>query len=222
MTLATSHAQNTPSSRLCLLPIGFNSSTISKHDKQQNDKMMEKITGNQSIIITLDVDALLFDKLKKIAEMGFLAVEINSVDKNILRKALINFPKLRIGAGNIVNTQQLEDCYQAGTHFVTSPGFLPALSQTANIYSITYLPGIATLSEAMAASSLGCQQVRPFPSNLSFCTLLNKYLPSLQLFPAEVEWDEAEHFLNLPSVAAVSIINPENKQLQALSSVVFA
>ena len=26
---------------------------------------------------------------------------------------------------------------------------------------------------------------------------------------AEVEWDEAEHYLSLPAVAAVSIINPE-------------
>lgn len=178
--------------------------------------------GNQPIIITLDVDKLLFDKLKKIADMGFLAVEINCVDAGLLRKALQQFPTLHIGAGNIINAQQLEDCYQAGAHFVTSPGFLPALSQTASIYSIKYLPGVATISEAMEASSFGCQQVRPFPSNLGFCTLLNKYLPLLQLFPAEVEWDEAEHFLNLPSVAAVSIINPENKQLQALSSVVFA
>lgn len=188
----------------------------------QNDDMMEKIAGNQSIIITLDVDALLFDKLSKIAEMGFLAVEINCVDKDLLGKALRLFPKLHIGAGNIVTTQQLEDCYQAGVHFVTSPGFLPALSQTASVYSIKYLPGVATLSEAMEAAALGCQQVRPFPSNLGFCTLLNKYLPTLQLFPAEVEWDEAEHFLNLPAVTAVSIINPENKQLQTLSSVVFA
>jgi len=183
---------------------------------------MENVTGNQAIIITLDVDAFLFDKLKKIAELGFLAVEINSVDKSLLSSVLGNFPMLRIAAGNIVTTQQLEDCYQAGVHFVTSPGFLPALSQTASIYSIKYLPGIATISEAMEASSLGCQQVRPFPSNLGFCTLLNKYLPQLQLYPAEVEWDEAEHFLNLPSVAGVSILNPENKQLQALSSVIFA
>ena len=71
----------------------------------------------------------------------------------------------------------------------------------------------------MQAVSLGCMNVRPFPANLSFCTLLNKYLPQLRLFPAEIEWDEVEHFLNLPAVAAVSLINPEIKQLQALNSV---
>jgi 2-dehydro-3-deoxyphosphogluconate aldolase/(4S)-4-hydroxy-2-oxoglutarate aldolase len=183
---------------------------------------MEKITGNQPIIITLDVDALLFDKLQLITELGYATVEINSVEQSLLTSALHHFPTLRIGAGNIVNTQQLEDCYQAGAHFVTSPGFLPAIAQTAGIYSINYLPGVATLSEAMCAASLGCQQVRPFPANLTFCTLLNKYMPLLRLFPAEVEWDQAEHFLNLPAVAAVSLINPESKQLQALKAAVWS
>ncbi len=70
----------------------------------------------------------------------------------------------------------------------------------------------------MQAMSVGCQHVRPFPANLQFCTLLNKYLPLLRLFPAEVEWEEVEHFLNLPAVAAVSVINPELKQLRALKN----
>jgi 2-dehydro-3-deoxyphosphogluconate aldolase/(4S)-4-hydroxy-2-oxoglutarate aldolase len=181
--------------------------------------MMDKLIGTQSIIITLDVDAFLFDKLQQIVNAGFSVVEINCVEEALLQKVLNSFPSLRIGAGNIVTTQQLEICYQAGVHFVTSPGFLPAIAQTAAIYSINYIPGIATISEAMQAISVGCQHARPFPASLSFCTLLNKYLPLLRLFPAEVEWDEVEHFLNLPAVAAVSIINPELKQLCALKNV---
>ncbi len=77
---------------------------------------------------------------------------------------------------------------------------------------------MATISEAMAAMSLGYKQVRPYPGNLSFCTLLNKCLPELQLYPAEIEWDEAEHFLNLPTVKAISIHNPNKKQLSTLAS----
>lgn len=183
---------------------------------------MEKVTDNHSIIITLDVDAHLFNKLEQIAKADFSVVEINSAEPQILTSAMQKFPRLRLGAGNIVNTQQLEDCYQAGVHFATSPGFLPAIAQTANVYSMTYLPGVATITEAMQALELGCTNVRPFPANLSFCTLLNKYLPQLRLFPAEIEWEEVEHYLTLPAVAAISIINPESKQLQALSAAAFA
>jgi 2-dehydro-3-deoxyphosphogluconate aldolase/(4S)-4-hydroxy-2-oxoglutarate aldolase len=74
----------------------------------------------------------------------------------------------------------------------------------------------------MSAMSIGYQHVRPFPANLAFCTVLNKCLPNLNLFPAEIEWEEAEHFLNLPAVAAVSILNPDKKQLSTLSAGILA
>ncbi|MCA0404388.1 MAG: multidrug DMT transporter permease [Proteobacteria bacterium] len=181
--------------------------------------MTDKLFGNQSVIISLDVDAFLFQRLKQVTEANYSVVEINCCDATLLKKIMNDFPSLKVGAGNIINTQQLEDCYQAGVNFVTSPGFLPAIAQTAAIYSINYLPGIATTSEAMQVLALGYHQARPYPANLAFCTLLNKSLPMLRLFPAEIEWDEAELYLNLPAVAAVSVLNPE---LKHLSTGVFA
>ena len=180
--------------------------------------IIDKFLGNQSIIVSLDVDNFLFQRLEQIIEAGFTLIEINSVEQTLLSQIMKQYPNIKIGAGGIIDTQQLENCYQAGVHFASSPGFLPAIAQTAHVYSMNYLPGVATISEAMAAMSLGYQQVRPFPANLAFCTLLNKCLPNLNLFPAEIEWEEAEHFLNLPVVAAVSIHNPDKKQLAALSS----
>ncbi|KTD11094.1 keto-hydroxyglutarate aldolase [Legionella gratiana] len=180
--------------------------------------ILDKLLGNQSVIISLDVDNFLFERLEQIRETGFSLVEINSTDQKLLEQAIKHVPSIRIGAGTIIDTQQLENCYQAGVHFATSPGYLPAIAQTANVYSMNYLPGVATISEAMAAMSLGYMHVRPFPADLTFCTLLNKCLPNLRLFPAEIEWEEAEHFLNLPAVAAVSIHNPDAKQLNALTT----
>lgn len=180
--------------------------------------IIDKLLSNHSIIVSLDVDNLLFDRLQQIIEVGFSFVEINSTEEQLLTQIIQQFPHVKIGAGGIVSTEQLERCYQAGVYFASSPGFLPAIAQTASIYSMNYLPGVATISEAMAAMSLGYSQVRPFPANLAFCTLLNKCLPNLHLYPAEIEWDEAEHFLNLPVVSAVSIHNPNKKQLTALSS----
>lgn len=184
--------------------------------------IIEKLLGNQSVIISLDVDNLLFERLKHITDAGFNLVEINSTDPELLSKIIIQCPAIKIGAGGVIDTQQLENCYQAGVHFASSPGFLSAIAQTANVYSMNYLPGVATVSEAMTALSYGFHQVRPFPAELSFCTLLNKCLPNLSLIPAEIEWEHAEHFLNLPSVAAISIHNPDMKQLNALNSGIFA
>lgn len=184
--------------------------------------IIDKLLNNQSIIVSLDVDNLLFERLQQIIEAGFFQVEINSTEEKLLAQVIKQFPNTKIGAGGIINTEQLEQCYQAGVHFASSPGFLHAIAQTANIYSMNYLPGVATISEAMAAMSIGYKQVRVFPANLAFCTLLNKCLPELNLYPAEIEWDEAEHFLNLPAVSAVNIHNPDKKQLSALSSGIIA
>lgn len=183
---------------------------------------IDKFLSCPPVIISLDIDSLLLDRLKQIAKAGFSVVEINCSEPDMLSKAVKDFPNLQIGASNIVSTQQLESCYQAGVSFASSPGFLPAIAQTASIYSFNYLPGVATLSEAMQVMALGYQEVRPFPADLSFCNLLNKCLPNMRQYPAEIEWEEAEHFFNLPSVAAVSIHNPEIKQLHTLSSSVFA
>ena len=174
--------------------------------------------SNESIVITIDVDTFLFERLRQISQTGFQTIEINSADHTLLQKIITEFPQLRIGAGNITTTQQLENAYQANVHFATSPGFLPAIAQTAAIYSMNYLPGIATLSEAMQIMALGYQQARPYPSSLSFCTLINKCLPTLRLFPAEIEWDETEHYLSLPAVSTISVLNPDKKQLHALSA----
>ena len=97
---------------------------------------MDKLMGTQSIIITLDVDALLFEKLKHICDAGFSVVEINCIEPALLKKIVDDFPMLQIGSGNITTVQQLEECHAAGVHFITSPGFLPAIAQTATIYSI--------------------------------------------------------------------------------------
>lgn len=172
---------------------------------------------NHSIIVNLDIDESLTSRLSQVIKAGFSTVEINSSDTDTLKKLVSQFSETRIGAGNIISTQQLENCYHAGVSFVSSPGFLPAIAQTAAIYSIDYIPGVATISEAMQAYALGCKKVRPYPANLVFCASLCKTIPTLNLYPAEVEWDEAEHYLSLPSVKAISILNPQIKQLEAMS-----
>ncbi|MCH9756609.1 MAG: bifunctional 4-hydroxy-2-oxoglutarate aldolase/2-dehydro-3-deoxy-phosphogluconate aldolase [Gammaproteobacteria bacterium] len=159
---------------------------------------------------------MLFDKLRHIEKAGLSVVELNHIEPDILTQALNTYPSLRLGVGNILNTEQLEKAHEAGAHFASSLGFMPALVQTATVYGFHYLPGVATFSEAMQAATLGCQHVKPFPATLSFCTHLNKYLPGLRLFPTDVTEEEATALLQLPAVAAASLINPNLDMLKTL------
>ncbi|HRD69541.1 MAG TPA: multidrug DMT transporter permease [Legionella sp.] len=179
---------------------------------------LDKLLGNQSIIVSLDVTDYLYDRLEEIIKVGLNLVEINSSDQVLLTKVMTQFPTLKIGACGIIDPQQLENCYHANVHFVSSPGFLPAIAQTATIYSMNFLPGVATVSEAMAAMSLGYSHVRPYPAELAFCKTLNKCLPNLKLYPYDVSWDESEDLLSVSTVSAVSVLNPGIKQLNAFVS----
>lgn len=169
-------------------------------------------------MISLDVDALLFNKLEELAAANFSMIEINSSEPALLKKAIQDFPRLQIGAGNITNSQQLEDCCSAGVSFVSSPGLLAPLAQTAEIYSVKYIPGIATLSEGMQAIALDKHNVKVYPANQDLCKALSKSLPLLRLFPAEVPLLEAKDYLRIPGVAAITIVNPELKDLKSLSN----
>lgn len=180
--------------------------------------MLDALQGNHNLIITLDMDNAILDRLKQIAEAGINLVEINSSDPVILAEIIQTFPQLRVGAGNITQIQQLEDVHKAGVHFTTSPGFLRELAVTSQIYSMLHIPGIATLSEALQTFTLGLRYVSPRPPSLAFCKLLSKHFPGLKQIPAEVEWEEAEHYLNIASVAAINVCNPERKQLQSFAS----
>lgn len=181
-----------------------------------------QLFDHQSIIISLDVDNTLVERLKIISLSGFKFIEINSQDASLLHSLLNQFPDLKIGVGNIISVQQLEECGQAGFHFTSSPGFLPAIAQTAAVYSLNYFPGIATLSEAMQVMALGYLQAKPYPASLAFCALLNKNFPTLRLFPSEIEADEIEHYFTLPAVTAVSVLNPVKKQISNLASLSYA
>lgn len=179
--------------------------------------MTNNLYSNESIIVSLVADDLLENRIEHTLRAGFRRIEVQSHDMERLKAIKAKFSDISLGAGMVITTQQLEDCYLSQVDFVTSPGFLPSLVQTASIYSIDYMPGVATISEAMQVYALGCKQVRPLPATLSFCQTLSQYIPELKLIPADIDWDIAEQFLAIPSVSSVSICNPESEHLKAMS-----
>lgn len=180
--------------------------------------MKDNSINSNSIIISLDVDALLFNKLEELVKYNFTMIEINSSEPTLLKKAIQDFPRVQIGAGNVINSQQLQDCCNAGVNFVTSPGFLAPLAQTAEMYSVKYIPGIATISEGMQALAFDKHSVKVFPANIELCKYISKTLPLLSLFPAGVSLHQAKEYMQIPGVAAVTIENPDLQELRNLSS----
>jgi 2-dehydro-3-deoxyphosphogluconate aldolase / (4S)-4-hydroxy-2-oxoglutarate aldolase len=70
-----------------------------------------------------------------------------------------------VGAGTVLDDEQLARVKQAGARFAVSPGCTPALAQAAEAASMPFLPGVQTVSEAMALGEQGFRLLKFFPAD---------------------------------------------------------
>jgi 2-dehydro-3-deoxyphosphogluconate aldolase/(4S)-4-hydroxy-2-oxoglutarate aldolase len=74
------------------------------------------------------------------------------------------FPDILLGAGTVLDEEQLGLAVSAGADFVVTPGSNPALVQAALARGIPILPGVCTPTEIEAARGLGLRAVKFFPA----------------------------------------------------------
>ncbi|MFU9136877.1 bifunctional 4-hydroxy-2-oxoglutarate aldolase/2-dehydro-3-deoxy-phosphogluconate aldolase [Erwinia tasmaniensis] len=73
-------------------------------------------------------------------------------------------PEAIVGAGTVINPQQLRQVTEAGAQFAISPGLTPALLDTACAGTIPLIPGISTVSELMLGMDHGLREFKFFPA----------------------------------------------------------
>lgn len=73
-------------------------------------------------------------------------------------------PEAIIGAGTVLNPEQLAQVTDAGAQFAISPGLTDALLDAANRGSIPLIPGISTVSELMLGLDAGLREFKFFPA----------------------------------------------------------
>ena len=73
-------------------------------------------------------------------------------------------PEAIIGAGTVINPQQLREVTEAGAQFAISPGLTDELLNAATAGSIPLIPGISTVSELMLGMDYGLREFKFFPA----------------------------------------------------------
>jgi len=73
-------------------------------------------------------------------------------------------PPLVVGAGTVLNANQVDAAVAAGASFVVSPGYSPSVVARCLELGVSALPGVATASEMMAALEQGVGLVKFFPA----------------------------------------------------------
>ncbi len=113
-----------------------------------------------------------------------------------------------IGAGTILNRDQAVAARDAGAVFGVSPGLTRQMSADIRTLDWPFLPGIATLSEAMTAREEGFSCLKFFPAEISggikFLKAIGSVLPDLRFCPTGgVTGATAANYLALKNVLTV-------------------
>ncbi len=128
-----------------------------------------------------------------------------------------NVPKMRVGAGTILNPTQLEQAQNRGAEFLISPGLTIKLLEYAKKKDMPLIPGVSSSSEVMQALELGYSALKFFPAE--YCggvKLLNAFngpFKGVKFCPTGgISTDNMHSYLNLENVLCVggSWLTPKN------------
>jgi len=76
-------------------------------------------------------------------------------------------PEMTVGAGTVLNTDQVKAAKEAGAQFAVSPGLNPRTVDYCNGLGLPITPGCTTASEIETALDLGLEVVKFFPAEQS-------------------------------------------------------
>ncbi len=117
-------------------------------------------------------------------------------------------PTAQVGAGTLLSADDVKRAVDAGARFGVSPGLTPDIADAATATGLALLPGVQTISEAMAARARGFRLLKLFPANIAGGTgwlkAVQPVLQDLRFCPTGgIQEADVPGYLALPNCAAV-------------------
>lgn len=107
-----------------------------------------------------------------VAEITFRTSAARQVIELMRRK----FPELLVGAGTLLNTDQVRQAVDAGAQFGVAPGTNPRVVAEAQRLGLPFAPGVMTPSDVENAVELGATLMKFFPAGVAGGTGMLKSL----------------------------------------------
>ena len=117
-------------------------------------------------------------------------------------------PELIVGAGTVVNVQQVHDAVEAGAKFLVSPGSDAEVIAEAIKLGVPITPGVVTPSEIMIGLKLGLKVFKFFPAEnyggLKTIKALSGPFPQIKILPTGgINQNNAAEYFKNPKIVAV-------------------
>ena len=75
------------------------------------------------------------------------------------------FPQMLVGAGTILDTDQLQRAINAGAQFAVAPGLNEAVIKKSLALKLPFVPGVMTPTDVEHGLALGCKLQKFFPAD---------------------------------------------------------
>lgn len=148
---------------------------------------------------------LLCENSLPVAEITFRTQAAESIIKQVTKE----LPQMFVGAGTILNVNDLHRAFDAGAKFAVAPGFNPVVVKEAVKNNYAFAPGVCTPSEIEQAYDLGCRFFKFFPAEaaggvkmLGAISAPYKHLGISFMPTGGVTIDNVDRYLAMPEVAA--------------------
>jgi 2-dehydro-3-deoxyphosphogluconate aldolase/(4S)-4-hydroxy-2-oxoglutarate aldolase len=117
-------------------------------------------------------------------------------------------PEIMIGAGTVTTPELAEQATKAGAAFLVTPGCTERLLNAVEDTGLPFLPGAATVSEALRLAERGFTALKFFPAEaaggVDYLKSIGGPLPHLRFCPTGgITPESAPRYLALPNVGCV-------------------
>ena len=162
-------------------------------------------------VVVLEDEAQAVPTARALLAGGINAMEITfrtAAAKGSIARVAKEVPEMIVGAGTVVNLQNLHDAVDAGAKFIVCPGSDPELIAEAIRLNVPITPGVVTPSEIMMGLKLGLKVFKFFPAEtfggLKTIKALCGPFPQIKFLPTGGinQANAAEYFKN-PKILAV-------------------
>ena len=139
------------------------------------------------------------------------------------------FPSLKIGAGTVLNNEDLNSVKDAGAKFAVSPGSTISLATHALEKEFPFLPGVSNSSDIMNLMNLDYKFLKFFPEQaaggLEYLKSLSGPFPEILFCPTGgINQNNAHEWLSQKNVICVGgswIIPPESRDYKEITKRAF-
>ena len=161
-------------------------------------------------VIVLDEPGLARPLGCALAEGGLPCAEVTFRSPRAVEvlKLMARDPRLVVGAGTVLTTEQVDAAERAGAAYIVTPGYSRDVVRACQSRRIPVIPGVATATEIQMALQDGITLVKFFPAEAiggaRALSAMAAPFPMLRFFPTGgISPGNVEDYLALPSVLAV-------------------